>query len=107
MVGVAGNIGVNNCRCELQEVNGSWPAVPGGTERADRAQSSSMDSMAPDMLPPDAKEFEELVDLLEKYEAGQGQGFGPLPEDLQVSCCCCCLSEASPSVPWSNHAGTT
>jgi hypothetical protein len=32
----------------------------------------------------DAKEFEELVQLLEKYEAGQGQGFGPMPEELQV-----------------------
>lgn len=54
-----------------------------------------MDSMDPSMLPPDAKEFEELIGLLEKYEAGQGQGFGPLPEDLQVCCCCCCCCSRS------------
>lgn len=45
------------------------------------------------LSPPDAKEFEELVQLLEKYEAGQGHGFGPMPEELQVwllfGCCCC------------------
>lgn len=54
------------------------------------------------LSPPDAKEFEELVQLLEKYEAGQGQGFGPIPEELQVCAadllllfCCWCQKECS------------
>jgi hypothetical protein len=45
--------------------------------------SSTMD---PDLLPQDEQEFEELLKLLEGYEGGQKQGFGPLPEDLQVWC---------------------
>lgn len=42
--------------------------------------------MDSDLIPQDEQEFEELLKLLEGYEGGQKQGFGPLPEDLQVCC---------------------
>ena len=49
------------------------------------ARKTLHNSMDPSsILPQDEKELEELMNLLETYEAG-GNRLGPVPEELQVS----------------------